>query len=185
MKILITMLIALLLLGCNNDNKKETEHYVGSDTSATVLPPKDTTTAKPISNNVQPAIVNTPNSAANNTGESPNHADLQSIIESSKIQFDEGFVPIATINLHNTTGRQIDEIQFRFTFNDYSLEGGIDVITANEYSTYVNYELTIKPPDYQTVQIKVPEPLRKNFDSPNIFITKVRYYDGTIDTDRR
>lgn len=113
--------------------------------------------------------------------------DLQSLIEGCDITFDENFAPIATIKLHNITGKRIDQIQFRFTFTNYERMNNaqIGLIEDGENSSYVNMELMLTPPDYKTVTIQIPDPKRKNIDKPNVYVTKIRYFDGSIQTDNR
>jgi len=187
MKPLLISFLAIMLLGCS----RNTNNFKLAD-SASSNPAVDTVTHHLPGNLVNEAPTNSSKSPSldttvkvadttTNTG-----ANLPSILSSSTIKFDENFNPVATITLHNTTGKEIDQILFRFTFTNHRLsDGPIDLVAASDYSTYVNLTVNLKPPDYQTVQIQIPEPRMKAFDTPNIFITKVRYYNGTIDTDDR
>lgn len=113
--------------------------------------------------------------------------DLQSLIEACEITFDENFRPVATIKLHNITGKRIDQIQFRFTFTNYERMNNaqIGLIEDGENSSYLNREIMLTPPDYKTITVKIPNPKRKNIEKPNVYVTKIRYYDGTVQTDNR
>ena len=169
------------------DTASHKAQYDGSDSVRRVAS-ADTVSSHRHSNSAAQSI-NQDSTNAQNLGaenQSRSQADLPSILESVDIKFDENFAPIATIKLHNTTGREINQILFRFTFTNHELSDGIiNYIDANEYSSYVNLSVVITPPFSKTVQIRVPAPQRKNFDKPNVFITKIRYYDGSIDTDAR
>jgi hypothetical protein len=192
MKPLLISLLAILLLGCGpNANNTNTGFKMADSSTSNPVPvdttrhqqPNNTTNITPTQNNPTSnptSTVSTPTTSENTS------ADLPSILSSSTIKFDENFNPVATITLHNTTTKEIDQIMFRFTFTNHSLsDGPINLVAASDYSSYVNYSLQLHPPDSQTIEITVPQPKMKAFDTPNIFITKVRYFDGTVDSDDR
>ncbi len=117
--------------------------------------------------------------------DSSNHS-LSTLIDSSGVTFDESFRPIAAIRLHNTTGREIDQVVLRFTFTTADeQDGSISTIAANEYSSYSEITGALKPGDSNTWKILIPPTQRKNFDMPTISVVKVRYFDGSISTDDR
>jgi hypothetical protein len=108
---------------------------------------------------------------------------LNSLIDSSGVTFNENFEPIAVIKLHNNTDKEISQVVFKFAFANSDEQDGSMSIVANECASYSNSTVNLKVGQYKTGHIPIPQPQRKEFETPIITVIKIRFSDGFIVTD--
>lgn len=107
-----------------------------------------------------------------------------SLIQSFSLTYNEAFEPTASLTLTNPTNKPIAQVIFRYGFANMAGWENTSVSRSldEEGATYSNETVNLNVGQTSVYTIKIPLPEHRALDTPRISVVKIRYSDGTIDS---
>jgi len=174
--VLLATLVALISACEANKSSESYKSDITTDTKRDTSTRDTSTSSNQVNNKVSIAEPSVENPTTTKS--------LSSLITASNITFDESFRPQAKISLTNTTGKDIKQVVFRFDFAPYPSDGSsTNIAIYNDGASFTNLSVSLKAGESKSGQVNIPEPGHKDFETPNISVVKIRYADGSVQSE--